>query len=235
MRAGCEPPKHVVMGTVPPNPNEIFPRRGFCDHLFRARANTFAAARDNDSRLRSSERSPGVKLPMNIRSNHHGQGLLEAIIAIGIILTATIASLTLIVSSIEASRGVRERLIASNLAREGIEAVRAVRDSNWLADRDWTIGWAVPNTTVKEIATFAPDQVFPPANPNVTRWSFTQGIVDISSIDAQLFLTSTSPAQYVQQSGGCRARLGFSSSYYRNSRLHIGISCVLSSCLHCWG
>ena len=139
---------------------------------------------------------------MNIRSNHHGQGLLEAIIAIGIILTATIASLTLIVSSIEASRGVRERLIASNLAREGIEAVRAVRDSNWLADRDWTIGWAVPNSTVKEIATFAPDQVFPPANPNVTRWSFTQGIVDISSIDAQLFITSTSPAQYVQQSGG---------------------------------
>lgn len=139
---------------------------------------------------------------MNNRSSQHGQGLLEAIIAIGIILTATIASLTLIVSSIEASRGVRERLIASNLAREGIEAVRAARDSNWLADRDWTTGWAVPNTTVKEIATFAPSQIFLPDNPSVTRWSFTQGIVDISSTDAKLYITATSPGRYVQQSGG---------------------------------
>ena len=88
-----------------------------------------------------------------MRHNRHaGQGLLEAVIAIGIILTATTASLTLIVSSVEANNGVRERFVAINLAREAIEVVRMTRDSNWLANREWTSDWAQPGGTINEIA-----------------------------------------------------------------------------------
>ena len=127
---------------------------------------------------------------MIARSHNTGQGLLEAIIAIGIILTATVASLTLIVSSIEAGRGVRERLIAMNLAREGMEVVHMIRDSNWLADREWTTGWALPGGTTNEIPVFASSTPW---------WQIAQGITDINADDTKLYLES---GRYVQKVGG---------------------------------
>lgn len=60
------------------------------------------------------------------------QTLLEAVLAIGVILTATLGSSTLIISTITAGRASQDRIEAANLAREGIEAVRMTRDSNWL-------------------------------------------------------------------------------------------------------
>lgn len=128
---------------------------------------------------------------MIARSHNTGQGLLEAIIAIGIILTATVASLTLIVSSIEAGHGVRERLIAMNLAREGMEVVHMTRDSNWLADREWTTGWALPGGTTKEIPVFTLTSIAP--------WWSIKKEIDINADDAKLYLES---GRYVQQVGG---------------------------------
>lgn len=129
---------------------------------------------------------------MTFRSRPSGQGLLEAIIAIGIILTATVASLTLIVSSIEASHGVRERLIAMNLAREGMEVVHQVRDSNWLADREWTTGWALPGGTIQEIPVFSPSPIL---------WTIAAGIPiinDINEDQAKVYLNS---GRFVQHTG----------------------------------
>lgn len=63
--------------------------------------------------------------------NQKGQSLLELIVAIlilGMVLTATVV---LIVSSINAGRESRYKLIATSLAREGIEITRNIRDSNW--------------------------------------------------------------------------------------------------------
>jgi len=68
------------------------------------------------------------KLP----NHQRGQGLLELIIAIGIILACTIATLTLVITSIQAGRRGTDKIIATNLAREGIELVRNIRDSNWI-------------------------------------------------------------------------------------------------------
>jgi len=62
-----------------------------------------------------------------------GQGLLEATIAIGVILAGLIGTVTLTTSSIISSGESENRIVAGNLAREGIEAVRVMRDSNWLA------------------------------------------------------------------------------------------------------
>ena len=61
--------------------------------------------------------------------------MLEAIIATGIIVTAVSSALTLVYSSINAEKQSEALLTAGNLAREGIEAVRSIRDSNWLAGR----------------------------------------------------------------------------------------------------
>ncbi|MBI3572889.1 MAG: hypothetical protein HY092_01675 [Candidatus Kerfeldbacteria bacterium] len=66
---------------------------------------------------------------MNTKS---GQSLLETIIAIGVIMSATIAATSLIVSTITAGQASQEKIEAANFAREGIEVIRGIRDSNWL-------------------------------------------------------------------------------------------------------
>lgn len=68
---------------------------------------------------------------MLIRSRP-AQSLLEAIIAIGVIMVATISATTLIVTTISSGRVSADKIQAANFAREGAEVVRAIRDSNWL-------------------------------------------------------------------------------------------------------
>lgn len=72
-----------------------------------------------------------------------GQGLLEVIIGVGVIIAGTVGSVTLISSTIKASRQSNTRILAASLAREGIEVVRNIRDSNWLVMQ----ANAVPGTT----------------------------------------------------------------------------------------
>lgn len=71
-----------------------------------------------------------------------GQGLLEMIVAIGVIVTGVVGALALVSASLSASGESQGRMVATGLAREGIEAVRAIRDSNWLAARKWDAGLA---------------------------------------------------------------------------------------------
>ncbi len=61
-----------------------------------------------------------------------GQGLLETIVAIGIILSGLIGVVGLTVSNLTVGTATQSRLQAANLAREGIEAARAIRDGAWL-------------------------------------------------------------------------------------------------------
>ena len=57
---------------------------------------------------------------------------MEAIIAVGIIVTVIITALGLGIYTTRVGRTSQNRIIAMNLAREGIEVVRNIRDSNWL-------------------------------------------------------------------------------------------------------
>ena len=66
--------------------------------------------------------------------------MVEAAVALGIIVTAVSSSLTLVMASIRAEKESETDIVAANLAREGIEAVRAIRDSNWLASRPFDSG-----------------------------------------------------------------------------------------------
>jgi type II secretory pathway pseudopilin PulG len=62
-----------------------------------------------------------------------GQSLIETIVAIFILTTALSGSIGLAVYAFSNSAISQNEIIATNLAREGIEVVRSMRDSNWLA------------------------------------------------------------------------------------------------------
>lgn len=81
-----------------------------------------------------------MKLMNTHRRDRRGQSLIEAIVALGIISTAISSALSLAVSSLSAEKDSGAAVTAGNLAREGIEVVRMIRDSNWLAGNAWDAG-----------------------------------------------------------------------------------------------
>lgn len=66
-----------------------------------------------------------------------GLTLVEVIVALAVIIMGVVAGLTLTVYNLKASLYGEHQLVAANLAREGLEAVRARRDSNWLSGEEW--------------------------------------------------------------------------------------------------
>lgn len=68
------------------------------------------------------------------------QGILEVVIAIYIAVVGILSIMNLVFSSIRVERLNHSMLIATNLAREGIEVARNIRDSNWVGGREWNIG-----------------------------------------------------------------------------------------------
>lgn len=70
-----------------------------------------------------------------------GFTLLETMVAIGIIVIGLMSSLSLITNALSVVSNIQDRLIAANLAAEGIEVVRNIRDNNWLQNRGDTSKW----------------------------------------------------------------------------------------------
>ena len=68
-----------------------------------------------------------------IKSNQSGQTLIETIIAISVLTLALTSGLALAIFSLSSTSRGYNQMVATNLAREGIEVVRMMRDSNWLA------------------------------------------------------------------------------------------------------
>jgi prepilin-type N-terminal cleavage/methylation domain-containing protein len=66
------------------------------------------------------------------RKNKKGFGLVELVMAMVILSIALVGILNLMTYLIKAAQVNKEQILALNLAREGIEMVRNVRDSNWL-------------------------------------------------------------------------------------------------------
>ena len=75
-------------------------------------------------------------------STTQGFTLLEGIIAITVISIGMTGALSLALSNLSSSEGNENRIIAANLAREGIELVRNQRDTNWLKiDLNQSVSW----------------------------------------------------------------------------------------------
>lgn len=101
--------------------------------------------------------------------SNSGQTLIEAIAAIGIILTGIFAIVSLSIATISAGRLSEFSFIASDLSREGIEVVRAMRDTNWLERergvledgeirRAWDHGLVGEGGDSSAVAKFDPEQ-----------------------------------------------------------------------------
>jgi hypothetical protein len=67
-----------------------------------------------------------------IKGNHRGQGLVELIVAIAVIEIGLFGVWSLFLVNFNTEREAELRIVGVNLAREGVEVVRNIRDSNWL-------------------------------------------------------------------------------------------------------
>lgn len=68
----------------------------------------------------------------NIFKNIKGETIIETIIALSVLAIGVTLSSTIMASSLRNINTSKNRVIAVNIAREGIEAVRNIRDTNWL-------------------------------------------------------------------------------------------------------
>ena len=69
-----------------------------------------------------------------------GFTLIETIVAVGIIVIGLVSALGAITTSLFYISNIGDRLIAANLAAEGLEVVRNIRDNNWLVNLSWNNG-----------------------------------------------------------------------------------------------
>ena len=72
---------------------------------------------------------------MNKVNKNSGFTLLEVVIATFILTMGITAAVNLIGSNIQLIGASKNRVIAASLAQEGIEVVRALRDTNWINGR----------------------------------------------------------------------------------------------------
>ncbi len=69
-----------------------------------------------------------------------GFTLVEALVSLVLLTTALVPAFILATDALKLSTGIRNSLIAANLAQEGIEVVRAMRDANWFAGQPFSAG-----------------------------------------------------------------------------------------------
>ncbi len=82
--------------------------------------------------------------------------MLEMIIALGIITSGIASTLSLVSSSLNASNESQTRIVATGLAREAMEAVRAIRDGNGLAGQPWNTTLVGPGGDRTGVPFFVP-------------------------------------------------------------------------------
>lgn len=127
---------------------------------------------------------------LKLKSNKRGFSLIEVVVSATIFIVAMFGVTALISLNIANAALLRNRLIAANLAQEGIEIVRNIRDNNFLApddppvlwdqnldEGDWRVDYASQNLTVLE------------TNPPLYFHSGS-GLYDYSSVDGTLSVFS---------------------------------------------
>jgi Tfp pilus assembly protein PilV len=83
------------------------------------------------------------KFTLSKLNESKGQGLIEVIVSLAIIVVAILGALSLATLTIKAGAQSRERVQAALLAQEGIEIVKNNRDTNWIKiDEGELIDWA---------------------------------------------------------------------------------------------
>ena len=89
------------------------------------------------------------------------QGILEVVIAIYIAVVGILSIMNLVVANLRVERFNHNMLKATNLAREGVEVVRNIRDSNWIDGLAWSSG-LLPDLAIDgDSRTFILDNKYP--------------------------------------------------------------------------
>jgi type II secretory pathway pseudopilin PulG len=83
------------------------------------------------------------------KQRRRGESLVEILVAFLMLATTSGAATILITQSARTSEAVRQRVIAESLAREGLEAFNAFRNTNWLKFQDKKSCWDVTESTTK--------------------------------------------------------------------------------------
>lgn len=89
-------------------------------------------------------------------SPNRGFTLIETIVALAILLIAVVAPVSLIGDALHKMYYARDEVLAVNLAQEGIEMVRQIRDSNVLSGAGWltNLGGGAPSTYMVDAYNF---------------------------------------------------------------------------------
>ncbi len=136
-------------------------------------------------------------------SYHRGQTLLELITALFVLALVLVGALALTSSNFRLEGIGSSRLIATNLAREGVELARSVRDSNWLSGEVFDRGLINAKHCARIVGT-APQ-------PFVDHFAF-EDCVD--TVDPLFLLTKTTDGRYYSDPA-----IGDPTQYYRRARL----------------
>ncbi len=76
------------------------------------------------------------------QNKQSGQTLIETLVAVFILVTGLISAVSLSIYSFRATDDSSKQIVATSLAREGIEVIKNLRDSNWLASSDLLVDCA---------------------------------------------------------------------------------------------
>lgn len=157
--------------------------------------------------------------------NKKGQTLIEVIFVLAIIIIGFLAIMALIISNISGGEINRSKIVAYNLAREGVEAVRYIRDSNWLQstyglDVEWDdlLYNQLDENDHTAIAQLAWGVVS--GGPNInTLWQLKFDPNSFSHPNAQVYIdrqfVGNSIVLYYQNMDGFKSSTSQFSSYYR--------------------
>ena len=76
------------------------------------------------------------------QKNNSGFTLVEALVSLTVLTVGLVAGYAAAVSSAGLASSIRNNVIAANLAQEGVEVIRAIRDTNWFSGVEFDVGLA---------------------------------------------------------------------------------------------
>ena len=82
-------------------------------------------------------------------SRERGFTLIETMVSLVILTIAIIPALSLSTSAVNIGYDIRDDLVAAGLAQEGIEVIRAIRDTNWFNNQPFDTGLTDGNYRVE--------------------------------------------------------------------------------------
>ncbi len=139
-----------------------------------------------------------------IKYNRKGFSLIEVITILFVISLGLVGVLTLIVQNIQGQQFNKQNIIAHQLAQEGIELIRKVRDSNWLTGANWNENLAAGDYYMDyndsiPTATSSAEVLYLDANNFYTHDSGDAVSTSIFSRQISLAVNSTSSIQVISQ------------------------------------